>query len=145
LRIGIARGSSYASVLLIPRKKRVCVKLSTEAAMAGVEAPLIVAWELTVEGKEKGKERRGRGARPWGAARGAPMEGHGGRGCKGEVPWDCYALQGALCTWLLFVSEKGNRERKEKEKRREEKKRRKEKEKNMEIFLNLKIFKKINK
>jgi hypothetical protein len=33
--------------------------------MAGLEAPLMVAWELTVEGKEKGKERRGRGA-AWG-------------------------------------------------------------------------------
>jgi hypothetical protein len=35
------------------------VKLSMEVAMAGVEAPLIMAWELTGEGKEKGKERRG--------------------------------------------------------------------------------------
>jgi hypothetical protein len=35
------------------------VKLSMEAAMAGVEAPLIVAWEFTGEGKEKGRERRG--------------------------------------------------------------------------------------
>jgi hypothetical protein len=35
------------------------VKLSTEAAMAGVEAPLMMAWELTREGKQKGKERRG--------------------------------------------------------------------------------------
>jgi hypothetical protein len=42
------------------------VKLSTEAAMAGVEAPLMVAWELTGEGKEKGKETRGMGARPRG-------------------------------------------------------------------------------
>jgi hypothetical protein len=38
------------------------VKLSTEAAMTGVEAPLMVAWELTGEGKEKGKERWGKGA-----------------------------------------------------------------------------------
>jgi hypothetical protein len=29
--------------------------------MAGVGAPLMVAWELTGEGKEKGKERRGMG------------------------------------------------------------------------------------
>jgi hypothetical protein len=29
------------------------VELSMEAAMAGVEAPLMVAWELTGEGKEK--------------------------------------------------------------------------------------------
>jgi hypothetical protein len=42
------------------------VKLSKEAAMAGVEAPLMVAWELTGEGKEKGKETRGMGARPRG-------------------------------------------------------------------------------
>jgi hypothetical protein len=38
------------------------VKLSTEAAMAGVRAPLMMAWELTGEGKEKGEERRGKGA-----------------------------------------------------------------------------------
>jgi hypothetical protein len=38
------------------------VKLSMEAAMAGVGAPLMVAWELTGEGKEKGKKRRGKGA-----------------------------------------------------------------------------------
>jgi hypothetical protein len=37
------------------------VKLSME----GVGASLIVAWELTGEGKEMGKERRGKGA-AWG-------------------------------------------------------------------------------
>jgi hypothetical protein len=37
------------------------MKLSTEAGMAGVEAPLMMAWELTGEGKENGKERRGKG------------------------------------------------------------------------------------
>jgi hypothetical protein len=37
--------------------------------MARLEAPLMVAWELTVEGKEKGKERRGRGRLGEGAAR----------------------------------------------------------------------------
>jgi hypothetical protein len=112
------------------------VKLSTEAAMAAVGAPLMVAWELTREGKEKGKERRGRGARPRGQL------GRGAQGgCKGEVPWGCYALLGALRTWLLFVREKGNTERKEK--RRKEKGRKEKKEKNMEIFINLKIFKKI--
>jgi hypothetical protein len=30
--------------------------------MVGVGAPLMVAWELTGEGKEKRKERRGKGA-----------------------------------------------------------------------------------
>jgi hypothetical protein len=38
------------------------LKLSMEAAMAEVGAPLTMAWELTGEGKEKGKERRGKGA-----------------------------------------------------------------------------------
>jgi hypothetical protein len=33
-----------------------------KAAMAGVGAPLMMAWELTGEGKEKWKERRGKGA-----------------------------------------------------------------------------------
>jgi hypothetical protein len=45
--------------------------------MAGVGDSLMVAWELTGEGKEKGKERRGKGA-AW--------EGED-RGGMGEAPW----------------------------------------------------------
>jgi hypothetical protein len=51
--------------------------------MAGVGAPLMVAWELTGEEKEKGKESRGKGAakgRGQLGGAGAPMEGHGGEG-----------------------------------------------------------------
>jgi hypothetical protein len=67
------------------------VKLLTEAATAGVEAPLMVAWELTREGKEKGKERRA-----WGAA--WEGEAKGGRLDKGDA-------LGLLCTWAsLFCA-----------------------------------------
>jgi hypothetical protein len=72
------------------------MKLSTEAAMAGVEAPLMVAWELTVEGKEKGKERRGMGARPRGTA-GAPMEGGSSAHALLCPAWcACVAVRGSV-------------------------------------------------
>jgi hypothetical protein len=51
--------------------------------MVRLEAP----WELTGEGKVKGKERRGRGARP---RRG---------GLRGEAPWGCFRH----ASLLLFV------------------------------------------
>jgi ribosome-binding protein aMBF1 (putative translation factor) len=84
--------------------------------MAGLEA----LWELTGEGKEKGKERRGRGGRrgPGGAARGAPMEvaARGGHGGGLSVCSSCVHL---------FLREKGNRERKEKQRRKKERRKRK--------------------
>jgi hypothetical protein len=73
LRIGIARGRSYTSVLVISRRKTsLC-----EAPHGRRPWPDLKlhgsSWELTGEGKEKGKERRGTGRRLGrGAARGAP-------------------------------------------------------------------------
>jgi hypothetical protein len=55
--------------------------------MAGLEAPLMVAWELTGEGMEKGKERRGRGRRGLGGQLGGRL---------GEWPRG----EGTACRWL---------------------------------------------
>jgi hypothetical protein len=85
------------------------VKLSIEAAMAILEAP----WELTGEGKEKGKERRGRG-RP----RGVPMEvaargGHGDAASVGSL----FVRRKKAC---LLREGESSRERKEKQRRKKE-------------------------
>jgi hypothetical protein len=53
--------------------------------LAGLEAP----WELTGEGKEKGKERRGTRGAAWeggGVARGAPWGEGAARGPWGRCP-----------------------------------------------------------
>jgi hypothetical protein len=113
------------------------VKLSTEAAMTGVEATLMVAWELTGEGKERRGRRRGRRGGAWG---GGSWEGEakGGGWTKGRH-WGCSA-RGLLCSVreeasLSCVREKENWERKEKEKeRRKEKKKRKKRKKIRKIF-----------
>jgi hypothetical protein len=76
--------------------------------MAGLEAP----WELTGEGNEKGKERRGRGVRP---RRG------GYRGAMRALPcWYVACCIVRFGLWLCVREGAGNR--------RKEKKRRKEKE-----------------
>jgi hypothetical protein len=106
--------------------------------MAGVEAPLMVAWELTGEGKEKGKERRGMGARTRGTAGAAPMEGGARpmRCCvqRGVRAWLCVALflheslfSEACCSREGESSRRGRRreENKRKKKKRKEKKKKK--------------------
>jgi hypothetical protein len=53
--------------------------------MAGVEAPLMVAWVLRRgKGEGEGEEGQGGGLGE-GVARGAPMEGR----AWGEAPWGC--------------------------------------------------------
>jgi hypothetical protein len=47
-----------------------------EVNMAGFEAPLMVAWELTGEGKEKGKQKRGKGGGLGGGRYGGALQGH---------------------------------------------------------------------
>jgi hypothetical protein len=98
------------------------VKLSTEVVMTGVEAPLIiVAWELTREGKEKGKERRGRGHSLRGQlGRGRPCRGgYKGRRC----PLELSVL--VPVRWLCCLRKKGRGRRREEKKREEKKKRKK--------------------
>jgi hypothetical protein len=137
LRVRIARGRSYASILIIPRRKTsLCEALHGEAAMAGFEAPLITAWQARGRGREgRGREhgwwcRLGRGRAAGGAPWGWPL---GAAGCPMR----------ALCTWLAVVHEEGRRRRKEKrEKKRKRRKRKEKKGKNMENFLNLKISEK---
>jgi hypothetical protein len=114
LRVRIARGRSYTSVLVIPRRKMsLC-----EAHHGRRPWPDLnlheSSWELTGEGKEKGKERRG----TRGAARGRP-----------------WALQGLLCS--VREGNSGERKEKEKERRRKERRKRKKegkKEKSMNFF-----------
>jgi hypothetical protein len=99
------------------------------------EAPLMVAWELTREGKEKGKERRGKGRGLGGAARGrhgAVLQAMGGAASASCALRPCWC-----CPCSLFL-----RERNTKEKGEEKKKRKEKKKKNMKKILNLKIFEK---
>jgi hypothetical protein len=92
------------------------VKLSIETAMTGVGAPLMVAWELTREGKEKGKERRGKGGR---LGRGKPG-GHGGRR-HGQAQ---LLRESVLCCCLVasgLCARRKEAGRKKKERRKEKK------------------------
>jgi hypothetical protein len=119
----IEGGDSKREVIRIrfdhPTKKNEFVWSSPwEAAMAGLEAPC----ELTGEGKEKGKERRGRGARPRGSCRGAPMEG-GGAARGGAM--ELQPLFSGCCFVPLAVREEARRR---KEKRRKERRKRKGRE-----------------
>jgi hypothetical protein len=104
-----------------------------EAAMAGVEAPLMVAWELTGEGKE----RRGRG-------RGRRSLGGGLQGTPGEgtTAWFSPAL--ACCCVVRSVScmrEETARGRRKKEERKEGKeKKTKKKRKKYGNFSKLENF-----
>jgi hypothetical protein len=120
--VEIARGRSYASVLVIRRRKMsLCEALHGRAAMAGVGAPWPAMGVLTEEGREGG------------AARGRHGEvGRHGEGCYGGVVGGTMGLQ-PLFGLLLYMRRKEEGE----EKRREEKKKKrkeKKREKNMEIF-----------
>jgi hypothetical protein len=117
LRVGIARGRSYASILVIPRRKMsLC-----EAPHGRRPWPNLKlhesSWELTGEGKEKGKERRGRGR----LERRKLGGGHGGRDCKGEVLPVLSVLVAVL--YSLAVLREEERERKEERRRKERRKR----------------------
>jgi hypothetical protein len=95
--------------------------------MAGLEAPLMTAWQAHGRGREgRGREHGwgcglGRGSSAGGAPWGWPL---GAASCPMH----------ALCTWLAAVREEGRRKERRKEKEG------KEKRKNMEIFLNLIFF-----
>jgi hypothetical protein len=74
--MGIVGGRSYASVLVIPRRKmRLREALHGRAVMAGVGAPLMAAWQA----HGRGREGRGRG-HGWGCGLGR------GR-AAGVAPW----------------------------------------------------------
>jgi hypothetical protein len=99
--------------------------------MAGVGAPLMVAWELTGNGKENGKERRGMGAQPRGAARegrALQEEGHGG---AAGLPCLLFpvrvkaAVRGCLLCVRGRKKEEGEEEKKRKRRKRKEKKEKK--------------------
>jgi hypothetical protein len=118
LRVGITRGRSYASVLVIPRRKmRLCEAL--KAAMAGLEAP----WELMGSSPERGRRRgmgRGAGGVAWGE--GGLQEGHH----AGSTLLLIWFGQGCCAAAHAAVAARVRRNRKEEEeKRREREKKRK--------------------
>jgi hypothetical protein len=64
--MGVARGRSCASILVVPRRKTTLVRaLHGRASMAGVGASREAPWGSSPERGERGKER-GRGGRDWG-------------------------------------------------------------------------------
>jgi hypothetical protein len=115
LRVRIARGRSYASVLVTPqRKTSLCEALQGRAAMAGVGAPWAGHGELA--GEERGGGR-GLGA-SWGEE--GLQEGH--RACS--LLLACSLLGACWTCSLLYVRRKKER-RKEKEGKEKRKKRKK--------------------
>jgi hypothetical protein len=91
-----------------------------EAAMAGVRAPLMVAWELIGEEKEKGKERRAGGGLAGGSQGGGPWGAWGEGLQKGRrCPWS--SLFWSLCSLAMLREEE--RERKEERRKKERRKR----------------------
>jgi hypothetical protein len=119
LRVGIARRRSYASVLVIPRRKTsLCEAPHARQPWPELKLHGRQPWERTGEGKEGGGG---------GEAGGAP----GGR-AAGGAPWGwplraAGCLMRALCRWLAAVREDGRRKegRKEKEEKKREQKRKK--------------------
>jgi hypothetical protein len=104
--------------------------------MAGLEAPLMTAWQACGRGREgRGREHGwgcglGRGRAAGGAPWGWPL---GAAGCPMR----------ALCMWLGAMREEGRRRRKEKREKKRKRRKRKEKKKGKYgIFSNLKISEK---
>jgi hypothetical protein len=134
--VGIARGRSYASVLVIPRRKTsLCETPNRRQPWPDLK--------LHVSSPERGRRRgrRGGAGGAWGcyalqgAARGG---GHGA--LQGLVPCCSFVLCVGLVLCVRETAGRGRRRRGGK--RRKRKKEGKEKEKNMEIFSNLKMFEK---
>jgi hypothetical protein len=78
-------------------EKRVCVRLSTQAAMAGVGAPLMVTWQAC--GRDGGGRRRGQ----QGGAMGGELQGEGHGGTAGlPLRALCFAScsREGCCAWL---------------------------------------------
>jgi hypothetical protein len=131
LRVEIARGRSFASVLVIPRRKTIlCEALYGRAGMAEVGAPWPAMGSSPEEKRERGEEATGAASgagAPWG---GAPMEELGG-------------CSSACCSCLTFctcVKKKATGRRREE---REEKEEEKEKKKKGKICKHGNFWKKI--
>jgi hypothetical protein len=112
LRVRIARWRSYASVLVIPRRKMgLCEALHGRAAMAGVGAPLPAMGSSL--------ERRGRGKGKRVGAMGRGRAAGGGQACRITAT----AVRGLFVLAVREKQEEGRRE----EKRRERKERKEKK------------------
>jgi hypothetical protein len=93
--------------------------------MARVGAPLMVAWELIGDGKER--RGKGGGLGRWQLGGEAPMEGV----CKGEAPWLKLSVRGVL---FLREAEKQREEEEREKKRKEGKEKKRKKKKIWKIF-----------
>jgi hypothetical protein len=120
LRVGIARGRSYTSVLIIPRRKTsLCEAPNGRRPWPDLEAPCEL---IGAHRRGEGDEGQGQGA--LGAAmRYRGLLGEGGHGVLQGLVRCCSFV---LCVGLLCSVREGNsRERKEKERRRKERRKRK--------------------
>jgi hypothetical protein len=129
LRVTIARGRSYASVLVIPRRKMTLGRaLHGRAAMAGVGAPW-AGHKGSPQRKGKGEMERER-ERERGRRCGAPWGGRGGMGRGARLA--SYSLPVAAARSLLVVRaavREGEEEKEEREKKRKGRKRKEKKKK----------------
>jgi hypothetical protein len=98
-------------------EKRVCVRLFMEAAMAGIGAPLMVAWQAYGRDEGGGRRRGAAGGAAWGEGQQGGAVGEGAMGGGGTAP---------VAAWSLFYVRAG---RKQEQGERRGKKRRKKRKK----------------
>jgi hypothetical protein len=130
LRVRIARGRSYASILIIPRRKtRLCEALHGRRPWP----------DLSSMGGSHGELAEGEGEGEWEEGQGDPPGE--GEGCSG-VPWG-WLLGAAGCPYVLSVVCVLNLRKERRKKKGEEKKERKKRKKygklsKLENFLKIK-------
>jgi hypothetical protein len=121
--VGIARGRSHASLLVIPqRKKSLCEALHGRAAMARVGAPWPAMGVLLGEGREEEEEGEGvgqLGGSPWGQLE--------GRRAAARWRWAAPLYVVPYCAWGR-KQEEGEEKRREEKRKEEGKKEKKRKE-----------------
>jgi hypothetical protein len=104
--------------------------------MAGVEAPLMVAWQACGRDEREGRRRGAAGGAAW--LEGQQGGRHGGEGHGGAAGLPLRALcfasysREGCCAWLSVVRERGRKQEEgEEEKKRKRRKRKEKKEKIM--------------